>query len=199
MTAADLANNNQLFGARQAMTNADLATANQQFGQQQNLAALSGNQRNQALQEAFAMQSRPLDLVSALRTGSQVQQPQFQNFAQQETVAGPNMMQAANLDYQGQIGLFNAGEARDERTQNMMMQAAGMFMSDRRTKENIVKIGVLDNGLNFYKFDYKPEFKDIAGHGSFVGVMADEAQAIPDAVIRQSNGYDMVDYSKVYA
>jgi hypothetical protein len=53
--------------------------------------------------------------------------------------------------------------------------------------------------LNLYKFDYKPEFKDVAGHGSYVGVMADEAKEIvPDAVIRQSNGYDMVDYSKVY-
>jgi hypothetical protein len=75
---------------------------------------------------------------------------------------------------------------------------AGMF-SDRRMKENITKVGSLDNGLNLYKFEYKPEFKDIAGHGSYIGVMADEAKVIPDAVIRQPNGYDMVDYSKIYA
>jgi hypothetical protein len=177
----------------------DLNLRNQQFNEQQNLAALSGNQRNQALQEAYTRQSRPLDLVNALRTGAQVQNPQFNNFAQQQTTTGPNMTQAAQLGYQGQMGLFNAGEARDERTQNMMMQAAGMFMSDRRTKENIQKIGVLDNGLNLYKFDYKPEFKEIAGNGSYIGVMADEAKVIPNAVIRQPNGYDMVDYSKIYA
>jgi hypothetical protein len=29
--------------------------------------------------------------------------------------------------------------------------------------------------------------------------MSDEAKVIPDAVIRQPNGYDMVDYSKIYA
>jgi hypothetical protein len=195
----DLQRNNQQFGQNQAMSNFDLARTNQQFGQQQNLASMSGQQRNQALQEAFALQSRPLDLVNALRSGSQVQNPQFQNFAQQQTTTGPNMSQAAQLGYEGQMGLFNAGEARDERTQNMMMQAAGMFMSDRRTKENIQKIGVLDNGLNLYKFDYKPEFKEIAGHGSYIGVMADEAKVIPNAVIRQPNGYDMVDYSKIYA
>jgi len=111
MTAADLANNNQLFGARQAMTNADLATANQQFGQLQNLAALSGNQRNQALQEAFAMQSRPLDLVSALRSGSQVQNPQFNSFAQQANVAGPDMLSATNMLYGQQMAGYNADQA----------------------------------------------------------------------------------------
>jgi hypothetical protein len=160
---------------------------------------LDTNARKDALNEAYTAQSRPLDLVNALRSGGQVQNPQFANYAQQQTTTGPNMSQAAQLGYEGQMGLFNAGQAQDERKEQMMMQAAGMFMSDRRTKENIVKIGVLDNGLNFYKFDYKPEFKEIAGHGSFVGVMADEAKVIPDAVIRQPNGYDMVDYSKIYA
>lgn len=127
MTNADLARQNQLFGQRQAIGNFDIARANQQFGQQQDLAALSGNQRNQALQEAYTKQSRPLDLINALRTGAQVQNPQFQNFAQQQTTTGPNMSQAAQLGYEGQMGLFNAGEARDERRENMMMQAAGMF------------------------------------------------------------------------
>jgi hypothetical protein len=56
----------------------------------------------------------------------------------------------------------------------------------------------LNNGLNLYKFDYKQEFKEIAGYDTYIGVMADEAKVIPNAVIRQSNGYDMVDYSKVY-
>jgi hypothetical protein len=177
----------------------DQAARQQGLNEQLAIAGLNSGQRAQMLQEKYTQQSRPLDLVNALRTGAQVQNPQFNNFAQQQTTTGPNMSQAAQLGYEGQMGLFNAGEARKDNDQKMMMQAAGMFLSDRRTKENIVKIGVLDNGLNFYKFDYKPEFKEIAGHGSFVGVMADEAKVIPDAVIRQPNGYDMVDYSKIYA
>lgn len=201
---------------RQRLANQGIALGSTAYGREMALqgqrgtdlrmqAALQGinlDQANRAaaLQEAYTKQSRPLDLINALRTGAQVQNPQFQQFAQQQTTTGPDMLKSAQLGYEGQLGLFNAGQARDERTQNMMMQAAGMFLSDRRTKENIVKIGVLENGLTFYKFDYKPEFKDIAGHGSFVGVMADEAkQLIPDSVIRQANGYDMVDYSKVYA
>lgn len=83
--------------------------------------------RAAALNEAYTAQSRPLDLVNALRTGGQVQNPQFANYAQQQTTTGPNMSQAAQLGYEGQMGLFNAGQAQDERRENMMMQAAGMF------------------------------------------------------------------------
>jgi hypothetical protein len=39
-------------------------------------------------------------------------------------------------------------------------------------KENIIPMGALANGLPFYKFEYKPEFKEQAGYGEFVGVMA---------------------------
>jgi hypothetical protein len=163
---------------------------------------------NRGLSNTYDIQNRglkmqeqlaPVNYINALRNNSQVITPQFQGFSQQANVAGPNMTQAAQLGYQGQMGMFNAGQARDEQTQNMLMQGAGLFFSDRRTKENIVKVGALDNGLNLYKFDYKPEFKELAGHGSYIGVMADEAKVIPDAVIRQPNGYDMVDYSKIYA
>jgi hypothetical protein len=60
----------------------------------------------------------------------------------------------------------------------------------------------LPNGLPFYQFEYKPEFKDhpLAGHGKFVGVMAQEVQAVmPEAVINLDNGYLAVDYGKLNA
>lgn len=83
------------------------------------------------------------------------------------------------------------------------MMAAGSMgfkpFSDIRMKENIVKVGNLPSGVGVYKYDYKPEFKDIAGHGRFVGVMAQEAaQVYPDAIEMQSNGYFAVDYSKIH-
>ena len=74
---------------------------------------------------------------------------------------------------------------------------ASLF-SDERMKENVKVIGALKSGLPVYTFEYKPEFKDIAGHGTFVGVMAQEAEKlIPEAVSVHANGYKMVDYSKV--
>jgi hypothetical protein len=76
--------------------------------------------------------------------------------------------------------------------------AKGFGWSDIRMKQNIKVIGALESGLPVYSFEYKPEFKDIAGHGPFVGVMAHEVeQLIPEAVGVASNGYKYVDYAKV--
>ena len=72
--------------------------------------------------------------------------------------------------------------------------------SDIRTKENIVVVGHLPNGLTVYEFEYKPEFKDseLAGHGRFRGLMAHEVELVqPDAVFITEDGYKAIDYSKV--
>jgi hypothetical protein len=112
MSNFDLTNNQRDFGQRQAMTAADLQTNQLQFNQQQALAAQQNQQRQAMMQEALAMQSRPLDLVNALRTGAQVQNPQFQQFAQQQTTSGPNMLGAANAQYGAEMNAFNAQNAQ---------------------------------------------------------------------------------------
>jgi hypothetical protein len=79
-------------------------------------------------------------------------------------------------------------------------QVYGAFGSDIRIKENIEKIGQLQNGLNVYKFNYKDEFKNTkyTGEGDFVGVMAQEVlDVIPEAVSVGDNGFMVVDYSKI--
>ena len=76
--------------------------------------------------------------------------------------------------------------------------AALWMKSDIRVKQDISPIGKLDNGLTLYKFQYKPELRDEAGHGFRIGVMAHEVEQIrPDAVRTHSDGYKMVDYGKV--
>lgn len=73
-----------------------------------------------------------------------------------------------------------------------------MDYSDIRMKENIKAVGKLPSGLNVYQFEYKPEFKEVAGHGAFVGVMAQEAEkVIPNAVATMPNGYKAVKYSLI--
>ena len=78
------------------------------------------------------------------------------------------------------------------------MKGAGI--SDRRLKENIQFMGELPSGVKVYSFEYKPEFKDhpMAGHGHFIGVMADELEKIiPEAVFAMDNGYKAVNYELV--
>ena len=68
-------------------------------------------------------------------------------------------------------------------------------MSDRNTKENIVKIGEHPLGIGLYLFDYRAEFRDAGGHGRHLGVMADEVERVrPAAVSLHPNGHKVVNY-----
>ena len=78
--------------------------------------------------------------------------------------------------------------------------ALGMTMrSDRRAKEDIVKIGQHPLGLGIYLFRYKAPFSRLYGTGRHIGVMADEVvERYPDAVSRSEDGYLMVDYGRLF-
>lgn len=80
-------------------------------------------------------------------------------------------------------------------TENMAAQPMKM-PSDRLTKERIVSIGRHPLGIGLYLFDYKPEFRDLHGHGRQFGVMADEVEAVmPSAISVHPGGYKVVDYT----
>jgi hypothetical protein len=79
-----------------------------------------------------------------------------------------------------------------------VVSSIGKMFSDPRLKENIKAIGVMNNGLTLYSFEYKDEFKDheFAGNGVHVGVMADEVEKVfPYAVSTLDDGYKVVNYS----
>ena len=72
------------------------------------------------------------------------------------------------------------------------------LFSDERMKTNVKFVRKMPNGLNLYQYEYKKEFKDIAGHGVFEGYMAHEVEKrYPRAVQIESNGYKSVNYSLV--
>ncbi len=63
-------------------------------------------------------------------------------------------------------------------------------------KENIVRVGTHPLGIGLYLFDYKPEYRELAGFGRQFGVMADEVEVVlPQAVVMHPDGYKMVDYA----
>lgn len=159
--------------------------------------------RQSALQEQAYLRNEPLNTLSAVRTGAQVQGPQFVNSAQQATTAGPDILGAAQMQYNAQMGDFNAKQAAQANLNQGLFGLGGagiMAMCDPRTKENVKPIGVMNNGLTLYSFEYKDEFKDreYAGHGVHVGVMADEVeQVFPYAVKTLDDGYKVVDYGLI--
>lgn len=167
--------------------------------------------RQQQIAEAQTLRSDPLNMLNAVRTGSQMQtsaMPQVGTSSpgQLATWSGPDLLGATTAQGQYNQGLYNAQQASNSAMTSGLMGLGGagmmaLAMSDRRTKENIVKIGQLDNGLNIYSFEYKPEFKNhpLAGHGKFIGVMADEVEMVkPEAVKLMDNGYKIVDYGVIY-
>jgi len=175
-----------------------LGATTQGFG-----AGLQANQ--QAYNQALTNYNMPLNTLSALRTGAQVQNPSFVNSANQATTSGADLLGAAQMGYNAQMGDFNAKNAAQAGLNSGLMGLGGTLgaaalMSDIRTKENIKAIGWLSNGLPVYEYEYKPEWKNEAGHGKFVGVMAHEVEQVqPEAVITRPDGYKMVNYGALNA
>jgi hypothetical protein len=81
--------------------------------------------RQQGMQEQAYVQDRPLNVINALRTGSQVQGPQFVNPSQQGFAPGPDLLGAMNQQYGAQVGGVNAQNAAKSNTASGLMGLAG--------------------------------------------------------------------------
>ena len=156
--------------------------------------------RQQGFNEASYQRNEPINTLNAVRTGAQVTNPSYVSVPQQATTAGPDMLGATQMGYNAQLGASNAQNAANSQLTQGLFSLGGagvMAMSDIRTKENIEVIGVADNGLTVYKYEYKPEFKDheLAGSGVHYGYMAQEVEQVyPYAVKTLNDGYKVVDY-----
>lgn len=182
----------QTFG--QQTTNRQLAAAlqGQQFGQQNQL-------RGGALQEQAWLRSLPLNELNALRSGSQVEMPQFPGYAQQATTGGTDYTGAAQNTYQSQMAANNASAAGQSNMMSglfglgqmgLMGYGMGMF-SDRRLKKNIQHVGKANNGLNIYAYQYN------WGGPSMLGYMADEVEKVAPDAVTTIGGLKMVNYEAV--
>ena len=98
--------------------------------------------------------------------------------------------------YANQLAQYNAKQAQNNALYGTGAQVAGtaaMFLSDKRAKKNIVKIGE-KNGINIYEFEYKPEYNQ--PKGKHIGVIAQEVEHIPNAVI-EKDGIKYVNYDVI--
>lgn len=96
------------------------------------------------------------------------------------------------------VGMDGSSADKNNNTKN----AEGMVMSDRRAKENIVKMGRHPLGMGLYLFADRLPFRDRwrRGRGIQLGGMAEELEPIlPEAVSVRSDGLKMVDYALIDA
>lgn len=179
------------------MGNANLGNqAQAQLVQQQfQNAGLNNDARQRMIQELLMQRNEPLNALSALRSGTQVNMPNFPG-TPQTAVAPTNTAGNVWNAYNGQLGAYNAQVG----SQNALMGTAGnlaaayIMASDRRLKANIQQVGQHKLGVGLYRYNYIWDSPD----KQYVGVMADEVQRVmPEAVSDIGQGYLGVDYAMI--
>lgn len=123
--------------------------------------------------------------MGGLAQGAQTQQT---GMGQQMTGLGA-LLNSQTSAYGQQL---QANTASDAASMQMLgtLVGAGISKSDRRLKKNIRLVGRDERtGLNLYEFQYLDDDK------RYRGVMADEVERVkPEAVVRDNDGYAMVNY-----
>lgn len=155
-------------------------------------AQLGNNARNQSLQEAEFARTEPLNLLNALRSGNQVNLPQFGNVSGGAQIQAAPIYQAANDQYSAAMQQYNA----QLQSQNALLGGVGSLgaaaithWSDPRLKRNIVKLCTRLDNLGVYLYRY------LWSNKWFIGVMADEvAIHRPDALGPTIDGFTSVNY-----
>lgn len=120
--------NQGIAAGTEAYTNAmrDFNYGRNDAYQQANTAAI--NTMPQTYQLASALRNQPLNELNALRTGSQVTNPTFNNVPQQATTAGPDYLGAAQMGYNGQLGGYNAQQASNSNFMSGLMGLGGAML-----------------------------------------------------------------------
>ena len=130
LSAADLANqaNQQQFG--QNATQAQLANQinQQQYNQQLQNAQLANQVNQQGFQQESYNQMQPINVINALRTGSQVTNPSYASVPQQANTAGADILGATQAGYNAQLGAVNAKNAASGNFMGGLMGLGGAAM-----------------------------------------------------------------------
>ena len=128
----------------------------------------------------------------------------FMGTASNASTSGNNYNQWA---YPQQLAAYNTAQGQQNAMTGGMMNLGGQALgaaatiaplflaSDKNVKKNIIKIGE-KNGINIYEFDYKTDEHSELSTGKQIGVMAQEVEHIPNAVI-QGDKYKLVDYAVI--
>ena len=106
---------NQL--AAQTAQNAAVA---QNFNQQLNLAQFGNAAQQQSLEQQLALRNQPLNQITGLMSGSQIQMPQFQGFQPSNVAAAP-IYQGVQDTFQGQMDQYGIRQqAKNNLTSGLM-------------------------------------------------------------------------------
>jgi hypothetical protein len=196
----------QQNAAGATFANAGLA---QQLGQQQSIFNAQNAARNQYMQEQYQQRNQPLNEISALMSGSQVQQPNWLNSPTSQ-IPTTDFAGITNQNFQNQMGIYNT------QNQNWQQMAGGilglgagaMKLSDEREKKNITKMGtvfsagrdddaapgsIIRDELPIYQYSYK----DDPSGARHIGPMAQDVEKSDPKAVKNVRGRKMIDTGRV--
>jgi len=130
--AAQRRNDLELQAAREGIS-IDQAARQNALNEQNLRYGNQADMRGRLLSEQALQKDRPLNLINALRSGAQVQNPTFTPYAMQNAVnqaqtAGPDLVRAGQLTYQQGMDSYNAQKAREAQAVKTATQIAGSFL-----------------------------------------------------------------------
>jgi len=152
-------------------------------------AGMGSHQQN--IKDILLQRQIPINELSAFRSGSQLQLPQFQGYSPQGPTSGADYTSALGNQSAYDLAGFNADAAQAANMQSGLFGlGAAAILSDIRLKHNYHKVGSLPSGISLYEFSY------LGSGDRYVGVMAQEVlPVIPEAVLTMPNGFYAVNYS----
>lgn len=188
----DMSANNQGFNQASQQAQFGNSANNQGYNQALQSGQFGNTAAGLALQQQLALRNQPLNEITGLMSGSQIQMPQFQGFQGQNVAPAPifGAAQAQGQSAMDQYGIasgnVNANNAGLYGLAGAGLKGAMMF-SDRRLKSDILRIGTHPKGFGIFEYT-------IFGRRER-GVIAQEVRNIlPHAVFVHPNGFLMVNY-----
>ena len=216
--AAQLAGFQNAAQGQQYQQNAGMASfANaglaQQIAQQQSGFNAQNSQLNQYLQQQYQQRNQPLNEISALMSGSQLQQPNWLNSPTSQ-IPTTDFAGITNQNFQNQMGIYNAQSQQYSQLMGGLLGlgAGALKASDRRVKDDIEPLGsvLAVNGdapkmatvfaadddkteLPIYRYSYK----DDPSNARHVGPMAQDVEKIDPKAVRNIGGVKHIDTRRV--
>ena len=221
---------NQLLGrgtfansaqGQQYQQNAGLAAfgnagLSQQLAQQQSGFNASNAARNQYMQEQYQQRNQPLNEISALMSGSQVQQPNWLNSPTSQ-IPTTDFAGIMNANAQQQQAAYQTQQSGWNSVMGGILGGASSLgaaylKSDRREKENITKMGTVfadvdhdeskmgttlkdpdRDELPIYQYSYKADPASMM----HIGPMAQDVEKIDPAAVKSIGGVKHIDPQRV--
>jgi Chaperone of endosialidase len=176
--------------------NAGLA---QQMQQQQAGFNAAQAARNQYLQETYALRNQPINEITALLSGAQVQQPNFINTPGAQ-IPTTDVAGLINQNFNQQFQNYQ----QQSTNQNALiggvlgLGAGALKASDERVKENIVPMGSVfadsdDHKLPIYQYSYKGDPSGVR----HTGPMAQDVEKLDPKAVKSIGGVKHIDTRRV--